>query len=106
MFWCDHEECLRLITLSESQLPRKTIDGVHNCINLQSFVVKNENKDLIRTYVKHLVRENITEKRNPLLFNIARSNVIENIKDNYELDKEIRLTLANISKSHLLTVSK
>ena len=102
MFWCDHPECLRLITLSERQLPQKTIDGILFGIDLQSFVVKNENQDIIRTYVKHLIQENITEWRNPLLFNIARENVIENIKHNHILDKEIRSLLENMSKSHLL----
>ena len=96
MFWCDHPECLRLITLSERQLPQKTIEGNLYCVNLQSFVVNNEKEDLIRTYVKHLIRENITEKRNPLLFNIARANVIQNIKDNYELAKEIRPLLEKL----------
>ena len=66
-------------------------------------MVKNEKKDLIRTYMRHLIHENVTEDRNPLLFNIARTNIIENINIDKELNSEIRTWLAKLSKSHLLT---
>ena len=104
MLWCDHQDCLKLITLSESHLPGKTPDSVACNLDLQSFVVKNENVDLIRTYVKHLIHENITERRNPLLFSIARANIMENIKDNSKLNEEIRHLLASLSKGYLLNL--
>ena len=67
-------------------------------------MVENENKELVRAYVKHMIQENITKERNPLLFKIARDNVIQNIKYDSELRKEIESHLKNVSKSHLLSI--
>ena len=47
-------------------------------LTIQNFVVKNEKHDLIRSYIKHIINANITKERNPLLFEIARANVVEN----------------------------
>ena len=66
--------------------------------------MENENKELVRAYVKHMIQENITEERNPLLFKIARNNVIQNMKDDSELRKEIESLLKKLSKSHLLSI--
>ena len=85
-------------------MPRKTPDSVACNLDLQSFVVKNDNVDLIRTYVKHLIHENITERRNPLLFSIARANIMENIKENSKLNEEIRHLLESLSKGYLLNL--
>ena len=101
VFWIDHPHCLRLITVNEEVLPQKVIDGIKHGWNVQNFVVKKENKDLVRAYVKHLINENITEKRNPLLFAIARANVIENIKNDVKLSKEIKLILDKVSKTEM-----
>ena len=83
------------------------IDSTHpNWASSWSFiccaeVIKKENKDLVRAYVKHLINENITEKRNPLLFAIARANVIENIKNDVKLSKEIKQILEKVSKTEM-----
>ena len=101
VFWIDHPHCLRLITVNEKVLPQKVIDGIKHGWSVQNFVVKKENKDLVRAYVKHLINENITEKRNPLLFAIARANVIENIKNDVKLSEEIKLILEKVSKTEM-----
>ena len=101
VLWIDHPHCLRLITVNEEVLPQKVIDGIKHGWNVQTFVVNKENKDLVRAYVKHLINENITEKRNPLLFAIARANVIENIKNDVKLSKEIKLILEKVSKTEM-----
>ena len=90
--------------MTEEQLPQKTINGVAFGLKLHNFVVENENKELVRAYVKHMIQENITEERNPLLFKIARNNVIQNMKDDSELRKEIESLLKKLSKSHLLSI--
>jgi hypothetical protein len=104
VFWCDHQDCLRLITLREEQLPQKTINGVSYGLKLHNFVVENEKKEIVRAYVKLMIQQDITEERNPLLFKIARDNVIQNMKNDCELRKEIESMLNKLSKSHLLSI--
>ena len=104
VFWCNHQDSLRLITLREEQLPQKTINGVEYGLKLHNFVVENENKELVRTYVKHMIQQTITEEKNPLLFKIARDNVLLNMKNDCDLRKEIESQLKKLSKSHLLSI--
>jgi hypothetical protein len=90
--------------LREEQLPQKTINGVSYGLKLHNFVVENEKKEIVRAYVKLMIQQDITEERNPLLFKIARDNVIQNMKNDCELRKEIESMLNKLSKSHLLSI--
>ena len=102
VFWCDHQYNLRLITLKEDQLPHKVLHGEIHGLKIRNFVVKNEKGDLIRSYIKHIVNANITKTRNPLLFEIARANVIENMKNDDKLHNEVHLLLKSLPKSNEL----
>ena len=102
VFWCDHQNNLRLVTLKEDQLPTKVINGHRYGLNLQNFVVTDEKKDLIRSYVKHIIHQNITMKRNPLLFEIARANIINSIRNDVEMRQEIDCLQNSLSQNNVL----
>ena len=102
VFWCDHQNNLRLVTLKENQLPSKVINGHRYGLNLQNFVVADEKKDLIRSYVKHIIHQNITIQRNPLLFEIARANIINSIRNDVEMRQEIDCLQNSLSKNNVL----
>ena len=102
VFWCDHQNNLRLVTLKENQLPTKVINGHRYGLNLQNFVVVDEKKDLIRSYVKHIIHQNITMERNPLLFEIARANIIKSIRNDVEMRQEIDCLQNSLSKNNVL----
>ena len=103
VFWCDHQNNLRLITLKEDQLPSTLINGERYGLALKNFVITNEKKDLIRSYVKHIMHENITKNRNPLLFEIARENIINSIRSDAEMRLEVNGILNSLSKNHVLS---
>ena len=49
------------------------------------------------------MHENITKNRNPLLFEIARENILNSIRSDPEMRLEVNGILKSLSKNHVLS---
>ena len=66
IFWVDHMESLRSVTLKVEDL---------NSLTIQDFVDHTGNQELISAQVKAIASKMITPSRNPLLYRIAEANI-------------------------------
>jgi hypothetical protein len=94
--WNDQPEALRGIILRPENLPAG--------INLDAFVDEDQGSsvDLYRAYLKSLLSNSVDPQRNPLLYEIATSNVLSGCQKNLAFKNEAVSQVMKLNRKDLL----